>query len=71
MAKNEDILKLRNSSVEEVKSKIIDLRKSLMGLKFELSTGQIKDLSTVRKTKKDIARLKTFITELETKNKKG
>ena len=62
MKSKQDILKLRTASKEEVSSKILDLKKELMNLRFQHTTGSLKDSSLLRKTKKAIATLKSFLT---------
>ncbi len=70
MKSKQDILKLKTASKEEVSSKILDLKKELMNLRFQHTTGSLKDSSLLRKTKKSIAMLKGFLTntkKVETK----
>jgi len=62
MKSKQDILKLKSASKEEVSSKILDLKKELMNLRFQHTTGGLKDSSSLRKTKKSIATLKGFLT---------
>ena len=71
MKSKENILKLKTASKEEVSSEILDLKKELMNLRFQHTTGGLKDSSLLRKTKKSIATLKGFLTNnVETKTKK-
>lgn len=71
MKSKENIFKLKTASKEEVSSKILDLKKELMNLRFQHTTGSLKDSSLLRKTKKSIATLKGFLTNnVETKTKK-
>lgn len=71
MKDTKDILKLRSASKEEISSKILDLKKELMNLRFSLNTGNLKDTSLIRKTKKAIATLKGFLSNnVENKTKK-
>ena len=71
MKDTKDILKLKTASKEEISSKILDLKKELMNLRFSHNTGNLKDSSALKKTKKAIATLKSFLTNnVETKTKK-
>ena len=51
--------KLRN--IKELKSEILVLKKSLMNLKFQKSTGQLEKTSEIKIVRRKIARLKTQI----------
>ena len=56
------IKKLDNSKdVNKIKEEIINLKKSLINFNFQKSTGQLEKTSSIRKAKKNIARLKTKI----------
>ncbi len=71
MKSKQDILKFKTASKEEISSKVLDMKKELMNLRFQHSTGNLKDSSLLRKTKKAIATLKSFLTNnVETKTKK-
>ena len=58
--------KLKN--VKEIKSEIIILKKSLMNLKFQKSTGQLEKTSEIKNTRHKIARLKTQISKIDGEN---
>ena len=45
--------------INKIRSEINDLKKSLLNLKFQKSTGQLEKTSQMKKNKKEIARLKT------------
>ena len=45
--------------IKEIKSEVIILKKSLMNLKFQKSTGQLEKTSEIKKLRIKIARLKT------------
>ena len=63
MAKNTDILKMKTATIDQIKDKIVELKKHLMNLRFSLASGKISNLSEIRKTRRDVARLKTFLNE--------
>ncbi len=52
-------------SVEEIKHKLVELKTSLMQMRFQKKIGQLTDTSKFSTTKKDIARLMTMLTEKE------
>jgi len=49
--------------VSELQSQLIDSQESLQNLVFQKSMQQLEDLSQIKKTRKKIARIKTFLTE--------
>ena len=58
--------KLKN--LKDIKSEIIILKKSLMNLKFQKSTGQLEKTSEIKNTRHKIARLKTQISKIDGEN---
>ncbi len=58
--------KLKN--LKEVKSEIVILKKSLMNLKFQKSTGQLEKTSEIKNVRHKIARLKTQILKINGEN---
>ena len=59
----------RQRSKEELKEALKDLKKKLEGLRFDLVSGKVKNVSEVRKIKKDIARILTILKEEQYTNK--
>lgn len=57
---------LRDLSAEELKEKEQELGRELFNLRFQKATGQLGNTAMLGKTKKDLARVKTVIRELET-----
>tara|TARA_Y100001970_G_C13920744_1_gene693300 strand:+ start:591 stop:791 length:201 start_codon:yes stop_codon:yes gene_type:complete len=55
---NKNTKKLSDSKLNE---QMIGLKKTLLNLNFQKSTGQLEKTHQIRKTKKDIARLKMQI----------
>ena len=49
--------------VSELQTQLIDSQESLQNLVFQKSMQQLEDLSQIKKTRKKIARIKTFLTE--------
>ena len=57
-----------NKKIKEVKSEIVVLKKSLMNLKFQKSTGQLEKTSQIKNVRVKIARLKTQISKIHGEN---
>jgi large subunit ribosomal protein L29 len=57
---------LRDLSAEELAAKERDLNQNLFTLKFQKATGQLGNTAMIGKTKRDLARVKTLLTELKT-----
>ena len=51
----------------ELNDKVLELKKELFNLRFQLATGQLQDTTAIVKTKRDIARVKTALRSLELK----
>lgn len=56
---------LREFSNEELKEKEKELGQELFNLRFQKATGQLGNTANIPKTKKDIARIKTVLREME------
>jgi len=56
---------LRDLSVEELKEKDKELSQELFNLRFQKATGQLGNTAMIWKTKKELARVKTIIREIE------
>ena len=50
-----------NFNLKRAKEEILSMKKSLLNLNFQKSTGQLEKTSEIRKVKKNIAKLKTQI----------
>lgn len=66
MAKKEIPTKL---NLKELKTKVSDLRKELLNLRFKQKSGQLENSSEFKKAKKNIARLLTRKKQLEIEGK--
>ena len=58
---------LKNLSMEELLKKERELKEELFNLRFQLATGQLVDTNKINACKKDIARVKTVLTQLTAK----
>ncbi|MCX8027896.1 MAG: 50S ribosomal protein L29 [Thermodesulfovibrionales bacterium] len=54
---------LRALTIEELKTKEMEMRKELFNLRFQLSKGELTNNRRIRQVKKDIARVLGVITE--------
>ena len=51
--------KMKNKDLSKIRAEVVDLKKTLMNLKFQKSTGQLEKTADIKKTRLKIARLKT------------
>lgn len=58
----------QTKKIKEIKSEIIILKKSLLNLKFQKSTGQLENTSQIKNLRVKIARLKTEISNIHGEN---
>jgi large subunit ribosomal protein L29 len=56
-----DIKELRNMTVDELAEKEKQLVQELFNLRFQFGTGRLENPMQIRKTKRDIARVKTVL----------
>jgi len=56
---------LRQKSVEELKQELQELKNELFKLRFQHATNQLDNPMKLKSVKKDIARVKTIIREME------
>jgi large subunit ribosomal protein L29 len=58
---------LREMTPEELEARLKDLKGELFNLRFQLATGQLDNVMRIRQVRKDIARVKTIMREMELK----
>jgi large subunit ribosomal protein L29 len=56
---------LRESSVDELQTKLKDLKEELFNLRFQLAINQLENPTRIKAVKKDIARVSTVLREFE------
>ena len=56
---------LRKLSQAELDAKLLELKKELFNLRFQMATGQLENPMQLKQVRKDIARAKTVIRERE------
>ena len=49
---------------KKIRSEVVDLKKNLMNLKFQKSTGQLEKTAEIKKIRLKIARLKTNMSKI-------
>ena len=54
--------------IKEIKSEIVILKKSLLNLKFQKSTGQLEKTSKIKNVRVKIAKLKTEMSKINGEN---
>ena len=52
-------------SAAELNDKVVELKKELFNLRFQLATGQLENTAAIGECKKDIARVKTIMRQRE------
>ena len=53
-----------STDVNKIRAEVLGLKKTLMNLRFQKSTGQLEKASEIKKTRLKIARLKTNINNI-------
>jgi len=54
---------MRERNIDELKEEVVNLKKKLFDLRMAKATHKLEDTSQIRKTKQQIAQLKTVISE--------
>ena len=62
---------LRESPIEELETKLKDLKEELFNLRFQLAINQLDNPMRIKAVKKDIARVYTVIQEQELESSKN
>jgi large subunit ribosomal protein L29 len=62
---------LRKLSNEELKEKLLELKKKLLNLRFQNKIGSLSNTAEIKKTKKNIARILTILRERELNKTNG
>ncbi|MDD2799946.1 MAG: 50S ribosomal protein L29 [Methylobacter sp.] len=58
-----NVNELRNKSSEELKSILVDLSREHFNLRVQKATAQLTKTDLIKKTKRDVARVLTVLTE--------
>ncbi len=62
---------LRENNLPELQDKLTKLKEELFNLRFQLAINQLENPMRITAVKKDIARVKTIIREIEIKDSKN
>jgi large subunit ribosomal protein L29 len=65
MAKPTKISDIRGKTRDELTGSLLDLRKEQFNLRFQRATGQTEGIGRVKQVRRDIARVKTILSELQ------
>ena len=63
--KNNIINTLKDKTTQELTAELESKKSELFNLRFQLATGQLQNTAAIRACKKDIARIKTVLTQRE------
>ena len=58
------IKKQNNSNLSKMRAEVVALKRNMMNLKFQKSTGQLEKTAEIKKTRLKIARLKTNMSKI-------
>ena len=58
------LAEIREMGADQVKEKLVELKKELFNLRFQNDVGQLENTATLSTVKKDIARLYTISKEM-------
>ena len=56
--------KQNSSNLSKMRSEVVALKRNMMNLKFQKSTGQLEKTAEIKKTRLKIARLKTNMSQV-------
>ena len=62
---------LKEKSISELESELESLSRAQFSLRMQYGTQQLTNTSQLKKTKRDIARVRTFIKQREIENEKN
>ena len=63
MKTKEYVNELKNASVADLQSQLVDAKKELFNLRFQNATNQLDNTARIKEVRKNIARIQTVITE--------
>ncbi len=56
---------LRTKTADELKDSLMDLRKERFNLRFQKASGQLENTARARQVRRDIARVKTILRDMQ------
>ena len=69
MKTRDELNALKQKTMAELDTDLKDKKSELFNLRFQLATGQLQNTAALKQCKKDIARVKTVIRQLEMSGK--
>ena len=63
--KNKELNELKTKTLQELDTDLKNKKNELFTLRFQLATGQLQNTAAIREVKRDIARVKTIISQRE------
>lgn len=57
---------IREKSIDELNKQVNEMQEDLFRLKFKKAIGQLEQTATLKRTKRNIAKIKTILKERET-----
>ena len=55
---------MTNKEIKKIREEVFDLKKTLLNLRFQKSTGQLEKTAEIKKTRLKIARIKTNMNKI-------
>jgi large subunit ribosomal protein L29 len=65
-----DMQEIRKLSDEKLLDQLEDLKEALFNLRFQKAFGQLEDMNSIRRAKRDVARVLTVIRERQLEGQK-
>jgi large subunit ribosomal protein L29 len=62
------ISEIRDLTQQEQETKLAEIKQEMFNLRFQHSSGQLENTSRLKSLKRDVARIKTAMTETEKNN---
>jgi large subunit ribosomal protein L29 len=59
--KMKEFREIKEKTVPELETRLTELKKNLLSLKFKNATGQLENVMNIHNIKKDVARIETVI----------
>ena len=54
---------LRTKTVDELETRLVELKKEQINLRIQQSTGQLQNTSNMKKARREVAQIKTLLSE--------
>ncbi len=60
-----DAAELRNKTVDELTDELLKLKREAFNLRFQVADGSFKNTARVREVRRDVARIKTVLRQMQ------